>query len=116
MFEGKYGTTLMFFATLVSAVTGWILYSKSKKGNGKRLWKTAGIFPVGTAVCNVLLNLAVMALALSPLSPSLIYPVIGVGGLIIVTVVSLFLFREKMRWWQWLGVVTGLISVGLLSL
>ena len=57
-----------------------------------------------------------MLMALTDLSPSLIYPVIGVGGLAVVTIVSLFIFREKMRWWQWVGVAVGAVAVALLSI
>ena len=54
--------------------------------------------------------------ASTDLSPSLIYPVIGVGGLSIVTVFSLLVFKEKMTVRQWLGVAVGAVAVVLLSI
>ena len=75
----------------------------------------AGVaFPAG--ICNLILNVFVMLMAVTDLSPSLIYPVIGVGGLAVITVFSLLVFKEKMRWWQWLGVAVGAIAVLLLSI
>lgn len=55
-------------------------------------------------------------MALTALSPSLIYPVLGVGGLAVVTIFSLLVFKEKMRWWQWIGVAVGAVAVLLLSI
>lgn len=70
---------------------------------------------MSAGACNVVLNLFVMLMALSTLSPSLIYPVIGVGGLVVVTVFSLVAFKEKMYWRQWLGVGIGVAAIGILS-
>ena len=80
------------------------------------MMKTAWWMPVGAGVCNVLLNLLVMQLAVSELSPSLIYPTIGVGGISVVAVFSLAVFKEKMLWRQWLGVAIGAVAVILLSI
>ena len=57
-----------------------------------------------------------MLMAVTTLSPSLIYPVIGVGSLAVVTIFSLFVFKEKMHWWQWVGVAVGALAVALLSI
>jgi drug/metabolite transporter (DMT)-like permease len=67
-------------------------------------------------VCNFALNFFVILLASSSLSPSLIYPVMSVGSLACITVASIFLFKEKMKWWQWLGVAIGAMAVTILSL
>ena len=67
-------------------------------------------------VSNLALNVLVMLMALTTLSPSLVYPVIGVGGLAVVTIFSLLVFKEKMRWWQWVGIIIGMIAVLLLSI
>ena len=62
------------------------------------------------------MNFLVLLLVSTNLSPSLIYPAIGVGTLGIVAIFSLFVFREKMTRLQWLGVVIGAAAVLLLSL
>ena len=71
---------------------------------------------MGTGLFNLILNLFVMLMATSSLSPSLIYPTISIGGLMIVTLFSLFAFRERLRASQWVGVALGITSVLLLSL
>ena len=71
---------------------------------------------MAAGVSNAVLNLLVIALASSSLSPSLIYPVIAVGGLTITTLCSALLFREKLHWRQWLGVFIGIAAVTVLSI
>ena len=78
--------------------------------------KDSCIYPIVEGICNVLLNLFVILLASTILSPSMVYPIIGVGGLMIVTLVSIFAFKERLRWWQWLGVVIGAMATALLSI
>ena len=72
--------------------------------------------PIVTGATNVGLNVFVMLLANSAISPSLVYPTIGVGSLCVVTLFSLFVFKDRMRWWQWVGVAVGMLAVVLLSL
>ena len=57
-----------------------------------------------------------MLMAMTDLSPSLIYPVVSVGGLAVVTIFSLFVFKEKMYPKQWFGVAIGAVAVVLLSI
>ena len=116
-FHGEHGNMLMSFATLVSLLVSLVLYLRSDKSESKVICKSPSVaYPVFGGVSNLLLNVCVMKLATSILLPSLVYPVIAVGGLAVVTLFSLFVFKEKMRWWQWLGIAIGAVAVGLLSL
>ena len=114
-FGGRYGNFFMFVGT-GTAVGIVILFSLVCKKNisGKKV-KGAWCFPVGAGVCNSVQNLCLIILATSNLSTSLIYPVLAVGSLIIITIFSGFIFKEKIAWWQWLGVVVGMLAAGLLS-
>ena len=114
-FNGQYGNFLMVVATFFAALICGVVYLTSEKGDTKKLVKTSWYYPVAGGAMNVMLNVCVILLATSPLSPSIIYPVLAVGGLIIVTVFSKYVFKEDMRWWQWLGVLIGTIAVGILS-
>ncbi|MBQ3221483.1 MAG: hypothetical protein IJB34_05935 [Clostridia bacterium] len=116
-FDGRHGNMLMSFATLVSLAVCVALYLYGDKTEHKRVLRSPSIaYPIAGGVSNLLLNVCVMKLATSVLSPSLVYPVIAVGGLAIVTLFSLFVFKEKMKWWQWLGIAVGALAVGLLSI
>ena len=114
-YSGQHGNMLMLFATGACAIAYVILYLRSDKRDARIMLKASWWGPVCAGVCNVVLNMLVMLMAVTELSPSVIYPVIGVGGLAVVTVFSLLVFKEKMRWWQWIGVAVGAVAVMLLS-
>ncbi len=115
-FNGQHGNMLMLFATFFSAIFCLFMYLKSDKKHSKAILKRSWWAPVCAGVSNLALNVLVMLMALTTLSPSLVYPVIGVGGLAVVTIFSLLVFKEKMRWWQWVGIIIGMIAVLLLSI
>lgn len=115
-YNGEHGKMLMLFATGFSALAYLFVFLRSDKSDMPVLLKTSWWIPVCAGVCNLILNVLVMLMAVTDLSPSLIYPVIGVGGLAVVIVFSLFVFKEKMKWWQWVGVLVGIIAIGLLSI
>jgi multidrug transporter EmrE-like cation transporter len=117
-FDGAHGNMLMLFATGISAAYGLIVYLKNhgNRGAGLATAKATTVFPIVAGICNVLLNLFVMILATTELSPSLIYPVLSVGGILITSVFSAAVFKEKLSWPQWLGVAIGAIAIALLSL
>lgn len=114
-FAGKYGAFLMFAATGVSLLVFLMLYWRSDRSESRIIAKTSWYFPVTAGVANALLNLLVIRLATSSLSPSLIYPTLAVGSLGLISLASLLLFKEKMRPWQWLGVALGAMAMGILS-
>ncbi len=115
-YGGEYGAMLMSAATGIAFAVCLVLYAKSDKRDTKSILKNGWYFPVCAGVGNLLLNVCVMRLALSPLSPSLIYPVLAVGGLGVTTLFSVFVFQEKLRPRQWLGFAVGALAVAVLSL
>ena len=118
--EGKimnaHGAMLMFFATLLSLVAGVVLFLCSPKQDSGKAFKRAGYIPVISATLNVLLNLFVILMAGTSLSPAVIYPVLAVGGLAISILISLVCFRERLTRLQWLGLLVGAVAVVLLNL
>jgi drug/metabolite transporter (DMT)-like permease len=114
-FNGKYGNMLMMFATAMSVIVTLIIYLKSDRSDSKVIFKNNFYLPILSGASNVILNLFVMLLAVSSLSPTLVYPTIAVGGLILTALISLIVFKEKLRWWQWLGVVVGIVATAILS-
>lgn len=115
-FEGNHGSMMMFFAMVINTIFFLIIYLKSDKANSKQLLKEVGWIPTCAGFSNTLLNLFIILLATTSLSPSFIYPVLGVGGLSFVTIFSFIVFKEKMQWWKLLGVLFGAIGVVLLSI
>ena len=115
VFDGQHKGMLMCFAMAISAIMGLVLYIKSDRTDSIVIIKTNGAFPIVAAGLNMLLNLFVMLMATTDLSPNLIYPTLAVGGLILTSMFSLIVFREKLKWWQWIGVVIGISATALLS-
>ncbi len=115
-FNGNYGNFFMLIGVAFSTVTCLVVWLRDDKSQSLKVLKTSFYMPVIAGVANGGLNLFVILMATTYLSPSLIYPVIGVGGLMIVTLFSKFAFKEKLRWWQWLGVLIGAIAVAVLSI
>ena len=116
VYNGQHSNMLMFFALLFSVVAYFFVYLRSDKTCSLQIIKTSWYAPVLSGVFNFLLNVFVILLVFTDLSPSLIYPVIGVGELAVVAIFSLFVFKEKMYWWQWVGVVVGAVATVLLSI
>ena len=114
-FNGEHANTLMFFAMGIGMIAFSVMYVFSDKTDSKVLIKKSGWLPVVYGVANVGLNLFLILLATSSISPSLIYPVVGVGGLAINSVASVVLFKERLHWWQWFGIAVGALAVVLLS-
>ena len=115
-YGGKHGSMLMVFGLIIAFLVCLVLYLKSDKTDTRLLLKTEWGFPVFAGVSNTALNLFVILLATSTLSSSLIYPVIAVGGLLVTTLFSLFAFKEKLKWWQWVGFVIGTVGIVLLNI
>ena len=114
--NGKHGSMFMFFGVMLATIICLVFFLTSKKPNVKEIVKTSWMFPLGAGISNAMSNLFVVLLATTPLSPNLVYPAIAVGGLTITSVVSFFLFKEKLAWWQWIGIAIGAIAVTLLSI
>ena len=107
---------LMAFALLFAVLTNLFLWGRSDRTGDKQRLKTLGALPAMAGVGNFLLNLFVILLAATSLSPALIYPVIGVGELMVTMLFAVSVLKEKLKWWQWIGIAMGAVAILLLSL
>ena len=114
-FDGAHGNQLMFFAMIFACIVCCILYSRDKCEDVKVVMKSS-YYPIAAGICNVGLNFCVILMATGPLSPSLIYPAIAVGGLSLTALFSVFAFKEKLSWQRWLGISIGALATVLLSI
>lgn len=113
-FNATYGDFFMALSTLCSLITYVIIYLKSSRSDAKQILKSSWYIPAFVGVCNFIVNFFIITLA-TLLSASIVYPVLMIGALAITSIFSIFIFKEKMGWWQWIGVVMGTISILLLS-
>ena len=115
-FNGQYGSMFMFFGLLVALMISTVVFLAGEKPDVKRLVKTSWFYPFGAGASSALGNLFVVLLASTTMSTNLIYPTLGVACLALTSIASIYLFKEKLAWWQWVGVVIGTIAVLLLSI
>ena len=114
-FNGQYGGMLMFFAIGIACIFYTAVFLKSDKTDSLTILRVSAGFPILGGVCNVLLNLFIMMLATSSLSPSLIYPVLSIGAIAATSVFSALVFKERLLFRQWIGIAVGACAVVLLS-
>lgn len=114
-FDYRYGNCMMVFATFFSVLACGVVYIRSDREGNAEILKKHFAFPIAAGACNVVLNVFVILLAATSLSAALIYPTIGIGSLAITMLFSVFAFREKLKWWQWLGIAFGVLATLLLS-
>lgn len=115
-YEGRHGSMLMFFSMILSLAVCAVMFVRSEKRDEGKLFRRVWYLPVISSVANVLLNLFVIRLAQTTLSPTVIYPVIAAGGLAVATLASVLIFRERLSRVQWIGVAVGASAIVLLNL
>ena len=114
-FDGEHGAMLMFFGLLVAALICLAYFFLTEKPNVQKMVKTTWWYPVGAGTSSALGNLFVILLA-TRLSSNLVYPTLAVGCLAVTSLGTVVLFKEKLAWWQWVGVLVGTVAVALLSI
>ena len=81
----------------------------------KKYCAPLGIFPIFVGIFNFATNLLIITIA-TLISANIVYPVLMIGSLVITSIFSIFVFKEKMRWWQWIGVAVEVVAIVFLSL
>ena len=114
-FSGQYGTFMMLVSTGAATLICGVAYILCRKEQSREAFKT-WYMPTFAGLMSAGMNLLVIILATSSLSASLIYPTLASGGLIVVCIFGIFIFKEKMSPRGFIGVALGLIATAILSL
>ena len=114
-FDGEHGAMLMFFGVMIAAVICFVNFLLCEKPNIRADFKGAWHYPLGAGISSALGNLFVVLMA-TRLSSNLVYPTLAVGCLALTSLGAVVLFKEKLAWWQWIGVAVGAVAVALLSI
>ena len=114
-FDGEHGAMLMFFGVMIAAVICFVNFLLCEKPNIRADFKGAWHYPLGAGISSALGNLFVVLMA-TKLSSNLVYPTLAVGCLALTSLGAVVLFKEKLAWWQWIGVAVGAVAVALLSI
>ena len=115
VFDGKHGNMMMAFSMLMLFIFFLVTYLFSDRSDSRKIVRESWHFPIASGACNVLLNFLVILLAVTEIPPSLIYPVISVGGIMITSLFSAFFLKEKLYFWQWCGIAVGAVAIAVLS-
>ncbi|MBQ9736528.1 MAG: hypothetical protein IJV96_07080 [Clostridia bacterium] len=115
-FDGKHGSMMMLFATAFSIVVSFLLCLREDKTHYREAMKKTWHFPALAGLGSALLNFLVILLAVTAMSPALIYPGIAVGGFILTTLASVALFGERPTPRQWVGLSVGAVAIVFLNL
>ena len=114
-FNDMYGPFLMMVTLAICAVFALVLWLMGDRSDTKAVLKKNWYFPVAGGLANGLMNLLGL-ITITKLPTAVVFPVKSVGALMLVTLCSAFIFKEKLRWWQWIGILVGSVAVVLLSL
>ena len=113
---------MMFLGMFIVALfCGFMFFKEKKQYNDNPVkvietTKKQGVFPFLAGACNFLYNFIVLVLVTTEISSNLLFPFLGVGTLIMVTLSSRILFKERITSLQWFGIVAGITAVFLLAL
>lgn len=115
-FNNQFGGEMMFFALLFAAIISGIVWFFMRKKieitNVKGTWWII----VLAGLCNFLLNVFVILLAKTTMSPTIIYPTLAVGSLGLNILYSFVVNKEKLTVIQIIGLVIGAVSIVFLSI
>jgi uncharacterized membrane protein len=116
-FNGEHGNMLMLFGIAIAVIFYVVDFLRIDKVDAPKMFKSYTIvYPLLDGIFNVLVNLFMIILATSTLSTNIIYPVIAVVGISLVSLFSFVVFKEKLKWWQWVGIAVGVVAVVMLSI
>lgn len=115
-FGNHFGGEMMFFALLFASIISGVIYFCMRKkieiSNVKKTWWIVSL----AGLSNFLLNLFIILLAKTTMSPTVIYPTLAVASLGLNILYSLVINKEKMTIIQIIGLVVGAVSIVFLSI
>ena len=115
-FDGNYKSLFMLFGAAVAFISSAVFYFCGNRYSFKDINLKTVICPVVGGISSATLNLLILLLITSPLSESVIFPGIAVGGLVLTTIFSVIAYKEKMSILQWCGLMVGVVALVLLNI
>lgn len=115
VFAGAYKSELMIVALTLLAVLFFLLAAFAERTTVVPSLKGGAVLMVMYGVAVGLVNLLVMVLS-NRMNPSLLFPLISGGNLVLTSGVSLFFYKEKLTKLQLTGLCLGIGAVVLLNM
>ncbi len=115
-FDGEKGRGFMFLGYGFAVTVCTLIYIFSEKCDFRKIHRKSLCFPVVAGVSSAGLNLSIIFLISSPLSESIVFPTIAVGGLIVTTTFSVTVFKEKLKPCRRAGLLVGAVALIFLNI
>jgi multidrug transporter EmrE-like cation transporter len=115
-FEGAHSNEFMVAALMVSAIVLFIISLFTEKKDLPSNLKKGAFWYSLCGLSNGGVNLLVIVLTQRQMAPSVMFPVISAGGIVISFIISLVLYKEKFSIMQYIGLILGIASIVLLNL
>lgn len=110
-FPSLYRIEFMFWAMLSVLV---ILVATYKVKEGTQTPLKISLLGLSSGVANCLANYIVLYLSATE-QASVLFPIISICNIIVVWMIGIVCFKERLRLLQVMGLITGIVSVGLLN-
>ena len=110
-FPSLYRTEFMFWALLSVLIILFITHKAKRNAQAKLEFSMLGIV---SGVANCLANYIVLYLSAAE-NASVLFPIISISNIIAVWVIGIIFFKERLRFLQAIGLITGVISVVFLK-
>lgn len=115
-FDGGYGSFLMLGATATSVLLCLFIYLKCDRPQLKELPRFTFMLPIVAGMSSAFLNVFVLKLITSSIPESVFFPIIGVGGIILTTLFSVGVYKEKLTATRWIGLGVGVVAIVFLNM
>lgn len=113
-FNGEYKSEFMITALLILAVFYGVLALIKERKVLVSCFKKSYVTVLNGAA-NGFTNLFVMVLVSRGMAASIMFPVISGGGLILTSLISIFVYKERLSARQYIGLALGTVSVILMN-
>ena len=114
-FEGLYKNEFMIIALTLVVLTLFIISYFSEKERIPECVKKGAWMMIVCGLANAVSNLFVLMLS-GKINGSIMFPLISAGGIILTSLVSIFIYREKLSKLQYGALALGIVAVVLLNL
>ena len=115
-FDGAYSNEFMATALIISAIVLFVISLFYEKNDLPTNLKKGALWYSLCGLSNGGVNLLVMLLTNRGMPPSVMFPVISAGGIVISFIISLTLYKEKFSVTQYIGLGLGIASIILLNI
>lgn len=115
-FEGQYKSEFMILALAILSIFFFTLSLIKEKADNKACFKSNFPLMLLNGAANGFTNLFVMILVSRGMPASIMFPVISGGGIIFTSLVSIFVYKEKLSAKQYIGLLLGTASVVFMNI